>query len=1187
MYNFIDVKPKHTKQVWTPLKKPPHPRSVHILSDDALLVLATIREDHRKKLEDQQRRCQMSKRGKSYYTRIYAQSFKMEKVDGDQHNSPNHTEVIPDRTGNQEQPRRESLFSGDSSGNTQKYPTLAISLRAEEVEESLISDKNPKDAIKGHSTCRSNINNEEVPGEGSLGQEQPHMEFQNFWIGSGNKRKAPSTMAMKAVSSENRSQLAIQFQHQNQYDIKDHHCEMKVIDNYRKLMQEKCSNNDACEPTIRNDHLLAKPSADPRLLPLSQSMIGNVVQGSRVSNKARCKVSRAQTGEDVTAVKNSQHTLPSLQNVIQGTSKEAGTSLVPPTLPSSRSLPSSEDVEQLDGCVTSSPFKTEPLLQHTAAFPSEKTCTLSFSHGSTNSSKSYHPIHAVRSLTSPEDVERRGNHRSVGGRKTHPGVIKTTASPCNLYSEDKICSAPSQLEKHEYEGLKITSTKLSALDMNILPTHVDINDSKHQHYRASKSAIKRENACMRSQSISEIAKAAKRKVVPAFHPKTTGSREKLKKMPDALVQMSIDQVMGSSSLREASIPARIITSMLPLELTELHETLSQSDEILMMLTYTDGSTQLREPNETKKSASATTHMDGAAKSVLVAVQQKTAQKEYVFVSFPLSGPGKENKSEETRKVLIDILQSKSRTICFDAQELMHAIIINYRLDPQLGCNKWMIMDPKIACWLLDPDNPPVTFSEILKTFVAGKFHLSSNNHLMDLKLLGPVMEHLTNNLRRKNLWELFINLEVPLIPILAGMEVQGIQVDQKKLISYSNILKDELKAVERQCYKEAGHPFQITSHIQLRQVLFDELKLDKLCPGQKLQRTNVQNLKSTSEAVLHKLKSLHPLPELVLNHRQLVKLKSTYIDGLSDYVSGGYVHTSWEQTSAASGRLQSANPNIQNIPKQPFKLHKVTDGSVADGPTLWMREPFYPQDGWSFIAADFQSIELRILAHLSQDPVLLKVFNDAGSTDIFVQLTCEWLGVSPDDVKTTDRERTKRIVYSVVYGVGAERLAETLNDTKENAKAFTKSFLGKFKGVNSFAQRCISECQRHGHVRTIFHRHRLISNINSLKFHARSHAERQAVNFVIQGSAADICKLAMINIMKVLSERNSIRARLLVQIHDELLFEVHDEDIDEVKGILKSVMEAAPTLGDSTCRLKVPLPVSLSIGKNWGHLKQV
>nr|XP_054765667.1 DNA polymerase nu-like [Lytechinus pictus] len=497
------------------------------------------------------------------------------------------------------------------------------------------------------------------------------------------------------------------------------------------------------------------------------------------------------------------------------------------------------------------------------------------------------------------------------------------------------------------------------------------------------------------------------------------------------------------------------------------------------------------------------------------------------------------------------------------------------------------MDPKIACWLLDPDNPPVTFSEILKTFVAGKFHLSSNNHLMDLKLLGPVMEHLTDSLQRKNLWELFVKLEVPLIPILAGMEVQGIQVDQKKLISYSNILKDELRAVERQCYKEAGHPFQITSHIQLRQVLFDELKLDELCPGQKLQRTNVQNLKSTSEAVLHKLKSLHPLPELVLNHRQLVKLKSTYIDGLSDYVSGGYVHTSWEQTSAASGRLQSANPNIQNIPKQPFKLHKGTDGSVADGPTLWMREPFYPQDGYSFIAADFQSIELRILAHLSQDPVLLKVFNDAGSTDIFVQLTCEWLGLSPDDVKTTDRERTKRIVYSVVYGVGAERLAETLNDTKENAKAFTKSFLGKFKGVNSFAQRCISECQRHGHVRTIFHRHRLISNINSLNFHARSHAERQAVNFVIQGSAADICKLAMINVMKVLSERNSIRARLLVQIHDELLFEVHDEDIDEVKGILKSVMEAAPTLGDPTCRLKVPLPVSLSIGNNWGHLKQV
>ncbi|XP_071497964.1 DNA polymerase nu-like [Diadema antillarum] len=308
---------------------------------------------------------------------------------------------------------------------------------------------------------------------------------------------------------------------------------------------------------------------------------------------------------------------------------------------------------------------------------------------------------------------------------------------------------------------------------------------------------------------------------------------------------------------------------------------------------------------------------------------------------------------------------------------------------ETGYPSWEVLDPKVASWLLNPDNPPITFSELLDKHLEGRYtmaaaigRVSNEIHLSDLALLDPVMTDLSRKLQQEELCGLFTNIEVKLTPILSAMEVQGIKVSGGTLHEYGGIL----------------------------QVLFEELKLDQQCRGQKLARTNVQNLKSTSEAVL-------------------VKMKSTYIDGIVDYIT-------------RVPRLHPYELGTNYSFVWTITIRQSCTGHNATA--LRMREPFVSHDGWTFVAADFQSMELRLLAHLSKDQVLLDVFNPNSAGDIFVQLTCEWLGVSETKVSAAERDRTKRIVYSVIYGVGPERLAETLGVSKDDAKVFTKSFLGKY-----------------------------------------------------------------------------------------------------------------------------------------------
>ncbi|XP_019631986.1 PREDICTED: uncharacterized protein LOC109475667 isoform X2 [Branchiostoma belcheri] len=596
-------------------------------------------------------------------------------------------------------------------------------------------------------------------------------------------------------------------------------------------------------------------------------------------------------------------------------------------------------------------------------------------------------------------------------------------------------------------------------------------------------------------------------------------------------------------------------------------------EVSMALVYGDGTSQLREPttkgipkdSDNKAVGIAVAFPRPSSGAVQACSGQAKRIRQLQFMMFPVNME-EQDYTTYCREMLTQLMTSKVSKVCLDAQELILTMISHFSLDITSVYN-WSMVDPKVAGWLLNPDHPPNTFTEVVKM-------LWKDNHqecdqdadattllCQDLSQLLDVMELLRRRLMDCDLLDLYLNVEMKLTPILAGMEYHGICVDPQRLINMGDILK----------------------------VLFDELHLDEKCENrQKLARTSVNNLKSTSESVLVKLQHLHPLPKLVLEYRKLEKMKSTYVDGILACIKEGKLTATWDHTSAATGRLTSANPNIQSVPKQPLEITEASNKQPAEGDkhettSLCAREPYIAREGCSFLAADFQSIEFRLLAHFSKDPSLLKVFQGDDKKDVFVELTSQWMNVPPGSVQTTDRERTKRVVYSIMYGVGPEKLATYLNVSAAEAKGFISSFLRRFPGVSRFTHKCIEECKAKGHVRTILKRWRLIPNIKSPNFFLKSQAERQAVNFVVQGSAADICKLAMILVGKQLVERG-LRARLLIQLHDELVFEVADEEVDSVRGVVKDIMQSDDLLCDGKIKLQVPLRVSISVGKSWGRM---
>jgi DNA polymerase-1 len=396
-------------------------------------------------------------------------------------------------------------------------------------------------------------------------------------------------------------------------------------------------------------------------------------------------------------------------------------------------------------------------------------------------------------------------------------------------------------------------------------------------------------------------------------------------------------------------------------------------------------------------------------------------------------------------------------------------------------------------------------------------------------------------------------VEVPLVAVLADMEYDGIAINVPWFDSLKTRFKAERERVEQAIYAEAGKEFNINSNPQLRTVLFDDLKL----PVKKKTATGP----STDASVLQELaEEGHTLPTLLMEYREIFKLEGTYIDALPKLVHprDHRLHTSYNQTVAATGRLSSSDPNLQNIPSRRELGREIRRG-------------FVPREGWCLLSADYSQIELRLLAHLSADPAFVGAFNAGG--DIHKQTAAVIFGVPLADVTSDMRARAKTINFATIYGQGAHALSRQLRITHAEAKAFIDTYFERFAGVKAFLDGCVVEAKQKGYVETIFKRRRYIPELKERNFNIRAFGERVAANAPIQGSAADLIKIAMIRVHDALA-RERLASRMLLQVHDELVFELPPDEERVLSALVKREMEGAATLN-------VPLLVEMGMGGDW------
>jgi DNA polymerase-1 len=411
----------------------------------------------------------------------------------------------------------------------------------------------------------------------------------------------------------------------------------------------------------------------------------------------------------------------------------------------------------------------------------------------------------------------------------------------------------------------------------------------------------------------------------------------------------------------------------------------------------------------------------------------------------------------------------------------------------------------------------------------------------------------------EGLWKLYADVERPLISVLAGMERAGVRVDVRRLAELSRDFAARLASLEEDVYKLAGGPFNINSGPQLREVLFEKLKLPPLqkTPGGE---------QSTAQDVLEELALKHPLPALLLQHRQLSKLKSTYLDALPELVNpdDGRIHASFNQSVAATGRLSSSDPNLQNIPVRSEEGRQI-------------RQAFVAQEGWRLLTADYSQIELRILAHFSADPALVRAFEM--DLDIHSVVASRIFGVAEAGVDDAMRRVGKTVNFGVIYGLSAYGLASRLGIPQTDAATFIESYFQEYAGVDRFITQTLEKAQSAGRVETLLGRRRPISGVKNTTGRSRNLAERTAINTVIQGSAADLIKMAMIKIDRRLREQG-LQSRMLLQIHDELVFEAPADEIPTLAALVRHEMITA-------LDLTVPLKVDLAAGLNWLDVEAV
>ena len=479
----------------------------------------------------------------------------------------------------------------------------------------------------------------------------------------------------------------------------------------------------------------------------------------------------------------------------------------------------------------------------------------------------------------------------------------------------------------------------------------------------------------------------------------------------------------------------------------------------------------------------------------------------------------------------------------------------HRLAP-LGINLAGVRhDPLLYSYLLDP-----TYSSHRLSDVALRhFNLKLSGGLAEsADITGRLTRELRHEVEQAGLSELYEEIDLPLVPVLARMEQAGVKIDTAALARMSDQLQREITAKEKEIYEAAGMEFNVGSPKQLGDVLFNRMNLPKPVKYGKGRTI------STAVDVLEELAENHPIAQMVLDYRQLTKLKSTYVDALPALINPatGRLHTTFDQTGTATGRLSSANPNLQNIPVRT---------ELGRG----IRAAFIAEPGNVLLTADCSQIELRLLAHFSRDPLLVEAYRRGD--DIHTLTASQVFGVPPLMVTPEHRRQAKVVNFGIVYGLSAFGLSQQLGIEPGEARQFIANYFEKYKGVRAFIDKTLEEARRELKVRTLFGRVRPIPDINSKNVNQRGFAERTAVNTPLQGTAADLIKIAMIRIDSAVREQG-LKSRMTLQVHDELVFEVPENEVGTMKSLVREHMEKAHAL-------TVPLQVEMGVGPNWRDLE--
>ena len=500
--------------------------------------------------------------------------------------------------------------------------------------------------------------------------------------------------------------------------------------------------------------------------------------------------------------------------------------------------------------------------------------------------------------------------------------------------------------------------------------------------------------------------------------------------------------------------------------------------------------------------------------------------------------------------LIEILESKKIDKLFSSAKEGSLSLMSYGVTVN-----GLVFEPLLAAYLLQPSGTLPDLDEIFSREINISLAELEEEEKESVKIakLFDLKEIYIEKLKENSLLDLYTEIELPLIKILALLEYNGVKVDRKWLEELSQKLENRLEIITDKAYELADEEFNLNSPKQLGEILFEKLGL----PVIKRTKTGY----STNADVLSQLEDKHPIIPLITEYRQLAKLKSTYIDSLPPLINEktGKIHTSYNQMVTATGRLSSTDPNLQNIPIRTEEGREI-------------RKAFLPsEDDMLLLAVDYSQIELRVFAHLSGDKRLKEAFSKG--RDIHTETAAEIFEVNSEEVSSNMRRHAKVINFGIAYGMSAYGLSQDLDISVEEAQDYIDKYFEEFSGVKEYMDKSIKEAQEKGYVKTLFNRKRYIPEINSKNYHRRSFAERTAINTPVQGTAADIMKKAMIDVYEALKEKE-LKVNILLQVHDELVFEVAESDLEEAACLIKEKME-------NTCKLDVPLIVDLQIGKNW------